>query len=272
MLQESIAISTLQEQAQNDKTLGNIRRKTCSSIKIRGATGMHASVINGIYEPSPTELCGGWPVYYNNCASKSDTIKHSNGKAASIAPAAGGGVGVEGGVGGGGTDATPDITKSFLLFCPYAMSWAITVLANFNDPNIPVVNPLTPTIASSIKPPATTATTTTATAAALTNVNDQKANKITESNDMILKIQSVFPDSLLPHQTTQILNTEKDSKSLNSTPYYTPSSAPLTLAFFEVSSNIQPELAHNTATWKVILFFMHEHFCVPAVHATNAYC
>jgi hypothetical protein len=45
--QDSIGISTLLEQAQNDKLLGNLRRKSCNSIKIRGAAGEHAAVING---------------------------------------------------------------------------------------------------------------------------------------------------------------------------------------------------------------------------------
>ena len=258
---------------------------------------MHASVINGIYDPSPTELCGGWPVYYNNCASKAaESIKNStstgggtgnsggNGKAVSIATATGAGsggvevgvgVGVSGIRGGGDTASVPDITKSFLLFCPYAMSWAITVLANFNDPNVPIVDPLTltpsispttiiPTTATAVTATATAvaATTTTAAAAAaattttttVANGNDQKTkDRVTGNNEVIFKIQSVFPESLMPHQNTVVSNTDKDGKPLNSTPpHYTPSSAPLTLAFFEVSSNVQPELAHSTATWKVI--------------------
>ena len=118
---------------------------------------MHASVINGIYEPSPTELCGGWPVYYNNCASKtSEAMKNGIGKLASIVAGAGAGGG------GGAGDGAPDITKSFLLFCPYAMSWAITVLANFNDPGIPAVDPIPPSIIPSTTTPATTTASTAA--------------------------------------------------------------------------------------------------------------
>ena len=260
---------------------------------------MHASVINGVYDPSPTELCGGWPVYYNNCASKAaESNKNGTGngngsgaggsKVASITTT-GVGSGVRGGgivglgIGGSGDTApVPDITKSFLLFCPYAMSWAITVLANFNDPSVSTVDrlALTPSIsATAIIPTTTTAaaavaaatTTTTAVAATTTaaaavaatavtttttvvNGNDQKTkNGVTGSNEMVFRMQSVFPESLMPHQNTLVPNTDKDGKPFNSAPpHYTPSSAPLTLAFFEVSSNIQPELAHNTATWKVI--------------------
>jgi hypothetical protein len=210
---------------------------------------MHASVINGIYEPSPSELCGGWPVYYNNCASKtSEAMKTGNGKSASTGTATATGAGA----GAGGGDGAPDITKSFLLFCPYAMSWAITVLANFNDPSIPVIDPITLSISSSTTVPATTATTTSTAAVTGANANDGKGKKNTDTDDKTQKAKTVSPDILSLPQNTQILNTEKDLKSLNSLPYYTPSSAPLTLAFFEVSSNIQPELAHSTATWKVI--------------------
>ena len=247
---------------------------------------MHASVINGVYDPSPTELCGGWPVYYNNCASKAaESNKNGtgngngsgagSGKVASIATTTGVGSGITvsgGGVvgpgigGSGDTAPVPDITKSFLLFCPYAMSWAITVLANFNDPSVSIVDPLTLTLTPSISPttiiPTTTAAatataataTTTTTTTTVVNGNDQKTkNGVTGSNEMVFRMQSVFPESLMPHQNTLVPNTDKDGKPFNSAPpHYTPSSAPLTLAFFEVSSNIQPELAHNTATWKVI--------------------
>lgn len=216
---------------------------------------MHASVINGIYEPSPSELCGGWPVYYNNCASKNcEAMKNGNGKSASIAADADAGAGAATGTGAGagGGDGAPDITKSFLLFCPYAMSWAITVLANFNDPSIPVVDPITPSITPSTTIPATTTASTTA-VTVVTNSNDNKAKKNTDADDKTQqKSKSVPPDIPSLPQNTQISNTEKDFKSLNSLPYYTPSSAPLTLAFFEVSSNIQPELAHSAATWKVL--------------------
>ena len=225
---------------------------------------MHASVINGIYEPSPSELCGGWPVYYNNCASKtSEAMKNGNGKSASIAAgtATGAGVVADAGAGVGAGDGAPDITKSFLLFCPYAMSWAITVLANFNDPSIPVIDPTIPSITSSTTAPATATTATSiATTAAAINSNDNKSKKNTDTDDKTQKAKSVSPDILSLPQNTQILNTEKDLKSLNSLPYYTPSSAPLTLAFFEVSSNIQPELAHSTATWKVRIAFIHIFF------------
>lgn len=217
---------------------------------------MHASVINGIYEPSPTELCGGWPVYYNNCASKtSEAMKNGIGKLASIVAGAGAGGG------GGAGDGAPDITKSFLLFCPYAMSWAITVLANFNDPSIPAVDPIPPSIIPSTTTPATT-TASTAAVTVVTNSNDNRVKKNTDADDKSQKAKSVPIDSPSLPPNTQISNTEKDLKSLNSLPYYTPSSAPLTLAFFEVSSNIQPELAHSAATWKVInasIFLLRSH-------------
>jgi hypothetical protein len=227
---------------------------------------MHASVINGIYEPSPSELCGGWPVYYNNCASKTnEAMKNGNGKSASTV--AGTVAGARAGAGAG--DGAPDITKSFLLFCPYAMSWAITVLANFNDPSIPVIDPITPSITSSTTIPATTATTTAATTVVGTNSTDNKSKKNTDSDDKTQKAKSVSPDILSLPQNTQILNPEKDLKSVNSLPYYTPSSAPLTLAFFEVSSNIQPELAHSTATWKVrtaLTFLLRNHRNSPSIY------
>jgi hypothetical protein len=139
---------------------------------------------------------GGWPVYYNNCASKSnEAMKNGNGKSASTV--AGAGAGAEGGAAGG--DGAPDITKSFLLFCPYAMSWAITVLANFNDPSIPVMDPTIPSITSTTTAPATTTTataTSTATTTAAINSNDNKSKKNTDTDDKTQKAKSVSPDIL----------------------------------------------------------------------------
>lgn len=102
--QDCITVTTHQEQAQNDKLLGNLRRRCSGPIKIKGATGRHAAAINGVYEPSTSDLCGGWPVYYNV---SSGLYRQVN-------------------------DSVPphDPPKSLLVFSPYAMSWAVTVLCS----------------------------------------------------------------------------------------------------------------------------------------------
>ena len=186
---------------------------------MRGAVGKHAAVINGMYEPSPSELCGGWPVYYNNSA-----LRNSDAKAMKS-----------------GHEGEGDITKSFLLFCPYAMSWAITVLASVND----VCGQDGAEVLSAVGE----------------GSSESRGNG--ENDVPILKASDpspagrLLPPPPLPLPLPLPVDQDKISKLavIKSTaaalPFYTPSSAPLTLAFFEVSANTQPELAHGTSTWKV---------------------
>ena len=238
--QDSIAITTLQEQTLNDKLLGNLRRKSCNPIKVRGAVGKHSMVINGIFEPSPTELCGGWPVYYNNTSVHLQEQKSGWCKSPPMRT-----------LGGGGPDTVDEseATKSFLLFCPYAMSWAITVLASVNDPSSCQEDEVNKEFDSSSA-----------------GVNMIKNNKMLDRiNDNMMsdgksEVQ-VSSATTSPFSTTTLSIPSKTSaKKAAVVPFYTPSAAPLTLAFFEVTANTHPELAQCGAnTWKVrtVLYMTH---------------
>ena len=184
---------------------------------MRGAIGKHAAVINGMYEPSPSELCGGWPVYYNNSALRGSDSK--SGKS-------------------GSCEGEGDVTKSFLLFCPYAMSWAITVLASVND-----------TCGSD-----GVETHTVAGDGSVAHVSPESRG----SREAPIAVTATSGSELSPTGRLSLpLDQDKISKlaviknTAAALPFYTPSSAPLTLAFFEVSANTQPELANGTSTWKV---------------------
>jgi hypothetical protein len=182
---------------------------------VRGAVGKHAAVINGMYEPSPSELCGGWPVYYNN-----SSLRNSEAKATKS-----------------GLDLDGDVTKSFLLFCPYAMSWAITVLASVND------------VCGQDSADAHTAV---ADGGTETRGNGESPVPAPSSSDLSPTIRLPSPLPLpLPLDQDKISKLAVIKSTAAALPFYAPSSAPLTLAFFEVSANTQPELAHGTSTWKV---------------------
>jgi hypothetical protein len=99
--QESITMRTLEEQTQSDRLVGNLRKRDCCTVKVTGAEGPSAESINGVYEPSVTELCGGWPVFCRKVKLRDDPEAPS--------------------------PSSPS-PKSYLIFSPYAMSWAITVL------------------------------------------------------------------------------------------------------------------------------------------------
>jgi hypothetical protein len=195
--------------------------------------GKHAAVINGMYEPSPSELCGGWPVYYNNSSLRNSDVKATK----------------------SGLDLDGDITKSFLLFCPYAMSWAITVLASVND----VCGQDSADVHTAIGD-----------GGAESRGNGESSAPATGTSDL-------SPTGRLPLPLALPLDQDKISKLavIKSTaaalPFYTPSSAPLTLAFFEVSANTQPELAHGTSTWKVSVTISPEHhldtFCIRTINS-----
>ena len=190
-----------------------------------------------MYEPSPTELCGGWPVYYNNSTLKGEAVKP-------LKTAKNG-------------ESEADVTKSFLLFCPYAMSWAITVLASVNDsrsdsdsvdrasasPVSPVLNLNSSGTGSG-----------TGSGSESNSTIENNADKNPKKSDAAVALEVSTPTRISADQ-------DKDSKlaviksTVSTLPFYTPSSAPLTLAFFEVSTNTQPELAHGAATWKVHTLF-----------------
>ena len=233
-LQDSIAITTLQEQTINDKLLGNLRRKSCNPIKVRGAVGKHSIVINGIYEPSPTELCGGWPVYYNNTSVKIQEDKTGWVKSVPLRT-----------LGGSGTDIAveSEATKSFLLFCPYAMSWAITVLASVNDPSSFLEDDSDKEFNSS-------------SAAVGIIGNSIKTDRTSDKSEVTVSSATTSPFST----TTMSIPSKTSTKKASVVPFYTPSAAPLTLAFFEVTSNTHPELAQcGAATWKVRTMFCALH-------------
>ena len=249
--QDSIAITTLVDQTQSDKNLGMFRRKSCNPIKIRGAVGKHASVINGVYEPSLTELCGGWPVYYNNSSLKEE--KSIGTKSVASKPN-----GIN-----GSDDHGMGATKSFLLFCPYAMSWAITVLASVNDLTVSDEEELSVgmTVAAG-------SVSVVEASKALKEAKEKEREKEKEKEKVHVDGKAT-PASVTPRSLSAALSrgseTSPPSSSLSKSsapttpvknsinlPFYTPSSAPLTLAFFEVSTNTQPELALGTATWKVL--------------------
>ena len=196
-------------------------------------------VINGTFEPSPTELCGGWPVYYNNTSVHLQEEKSGWCKSPSLRT-----------VGGGGSDIADESepTKSFLLFCPYAMSWAITVLASVNDPSSCQEDEVNKEFDSSSA-----------------CVNMRKNNIPDRANDSMMSDEKsevkVSSATTSPFSTTTLSIPSKTSaKKAAVVPFYTPSAAPLTLAFFEVTTNTHPELAQCGAnTWKVrtVLYMTH---------------
>lgn len=86
--QDSVSLVALDQRVRDDRTLADTRRSTCSSVVIFGATGPHADCINGLYEPSATKCCGGWPSFIRTC----------------------------------------EFSRSMLEFNVYAMSWTVTSL------------------------------------------------------------------------------------------------------------------------------------------------
>lgn len=196
--------------------------------------GKHSIVINGIYEPSPTELCGGWPVYYNNTSVKVQEDRAGGFRSLPLRPV---------GLGADSTDTTveSEATKSFLLFCPYAMSWAITVLASVNDQSSSLEVGLKEEHSSG--------------SSDVGVVNDViKADKTGDKEKEKIAVDEkskIISSSATTSPFSTNFSSSLSTRKSAALPFYTPSAAPLTLAFLEVTSNTQPELAHGAATWKV---------------------
>ena len=204
-------------------------------------------------------MCGGWPVYYNNSTLKGEAVKP-------LKTAKSG-------------ESETDVTKSFLLFCPYAMSWAITVLASVNDSR----NDNDSSNPGSVSPVPNLNGNVTGNIIGNSseyNATENGVDKNPEKSDATAGSVGVEVEVSTPTRISA--DQDKDSKlaviksTVSTLPFYTPSSAPLTLAFFEVSTNTQPELAHGAATWKVrthfssILLLLAS--CLSAIRAPFSSC
>ena len=277
--QDSVTVTVHSEQAHNDKLLGNLRRKSCNVIKIKGAAGPFSSVINGIYEPSPNEICGGWPVYHNmtavchivpplNISEGENRNTISGGESIHSAD-------TEVFLGWVRKKAT-DEPKSFLVFSPYAMSWAVLdgsptqpqemndqpsgtpnssssrlLPANGNgngndDGHAPVAvngnnNPST-TTSNNIKPPGLQVCPTTAVVSTGSgkSVNTPSSSSVVPAETTANLLHSA---SLGVAVSTQTPTSSSPAASI----------CPVTVAFMEVAMNAQPEVSKDTGVWKVLV-------------------
>jgi len=226
--QDAVTVTTHQEQAQNDKLLGSLRRRSCGPIKIRGASGRHGPAINGVYEPSPSDLCGGWPVYYNISSRMYRT----------------------------GADGEPEPPRALLVFSPYAMSWAVTVMCTPAE-YAKYLEVATNGAATESKGPeadggtldANAAPAPATVAAPSSSSTAAAAAASTEDKDAPRPEATCSPSSVLDTAVNMSLNSgERAEQPAEGSA----ASTSLTLAFLEVASNAQPELARSTSTWKVL--------------------
>lgn len=159
------------------------------------------------------------------------------------------------------------------------MSWAITVLASVNDSR----NDNDSSNPGSVSPVPNLNGNVTGNIIGNSseyNATESGVDKNPEKSDATAGSVGVEVEVSTPTRISA--DQDKDSKlaviksTVSTLPFYTPSSAPLTLAFFEVSTNTQPELAHGAATWKVrthfssILLLLAS--CLSAIRAPFSSC